>query len=192
MQAYGNSCLNVLFLVEDAAKNLSDQKQIEFKLRSLNPKINPIRRSFKQLNEELRLDENRLLFVGKHEIAVVYYRDAYSPQDYTETNIKLRTKIELSKGTKFDKVINNQMANLFSVSAIKCPTIQHHLSGVKKIQQILTDKDVLRKFCTDNESLEKVHSTFTGIWPLSLDDKGDKAFKMAIENPERYVLKPQR
>lgn len=173
LEAYGNSCLNVLILVEETVINLSDQKQIEFSLKRLNPKVNTIRRTFEQLESELRLDENRLLFVDNLEIGVVYFRHAYSPDDYTVQNINLRTKIELSK-------------------AIKCPTIQHHLSGVKKIQQILTDKDVLRKFCSDNESLEKVHSTFAGIWPLSLDEIGDQTFRMALDNAEKYVLKPQR
>ena len=108
VHAYGDACcLNVLFLVEEGVKNLSDQKQIEFKLKQLNPKINSIRRSFKQLDDELRLDENRRLFVDKLEIAVVYYRVGYSPEDYTENNIKTRTKIELSKGERLIITIKN-------------------------------------------------------------------------------------
>ena len=173
LDAYGNSCSTILFLIEEGVINLSDQKHIEFSIRKLNPNVRTIRRTFQQLETELRLDENRLLFVDDLEIGVIYFRHAYSPGDYTPTNIKLRTKIELSK-------------------AIKCPTIQHHLAGVKKIQQILTDKDVLRKFCTNNESLEKVYSTFAGIWSLGLDEKGEQAFEMALSDPTRFVLKPQR
>lgn len=173
LEAYGNSCSNVLVVIEEDVINLSDQKHIEFSVKKLNPKVNMIRRTFGQLENELRLSEDRLLFVGACEIGVVYFRHAYSPEDYTEANIGLRTKIELSK-------------------AIKCPSIQHHLAGVKKIQQILTDKDVLRKFCSDNASFEKVHSTFAGIWPLSLDEQGDQAYRMALDNPSQYVLKPQR
>lgn len=173
LEVYGEACLNVLVLIEENVINLSDQKQIEFSLKKLNPKVNTVRRTFAQLENELRLSEDRRLFVGDREIGVVYFRHGYSPQDYTQTNIGLRTQIELSK-------------------AIKCPSIQHHLAGVKKIQQILTDKEVLRKFCTDNESFEKVHSTFAGIWPLSLDEQGDQAYRMALDNPSKYVLKPQR
>lgn len=173
LEAYGNSCSNVLVVIEENVINLSDQKHIEFSLKKLNPKVNTIRRTFRQLENELRLGEDRLLFVGDREIGVVYFRHGYSPNDYTPTNIGLRTRIELSK-------------------AIKCPSIQHHLAGVKKFQQILTDRDVLRKFCTNNETFERVYSTFAGIWPLSLDEKGDQAYRMALDDPSRFVLKPQR
>lgn len=173
LEAYGNSCSTLLILVEENVINLSDQKHIEFSVKRLNPQVNVIRRTFEQLESEMRLTEDRRLFVDDREIGVVYFRHGHSPQDYTPTNIELRVKIELSK-------------------AIKCPSIQHHLAGVKKIQQILTDKDVLRKFCTDDASFEKAHATFAAIWPLSLDEKGDQAYQMAIDDPSRFVLKPQR
>ncbi len=33
---------------------------------------------------------------------------------------------------------------------------------------------------------------FTGLYSLDADENGDDAVKMALENPEKYVLKPQR
>ena len=117
LNAYGNSCLNVLFLIEEGVINLSDQKHIEFNLKKWNPKINTIRRTFGQLENELRLDENRILFVEKLEIGVVYFRHGYSPSDYSQTNINLRTKIELSKGKllKLHNLFLIKNDNLFSV-----------------------------------------------------------------------------
>lgn len=176
LEAYGNFGSTILFVVDENAIDLSDQKHIEFSIRKLNSNATCIRRTFRQLEDELRLDENRLLFAGNLEIGVVYFRShAHSIADHTSANnVKLRTKIELSK-------------------AIKCPTIQHQLAGAKQIQQqILADQDVLRRFCTNNESLEKVYSTIAGVWPLSLDEKGDRAIELALNDPTKYVLRSQR
>lgn len=53
-------------------------------------------------------------------MAVVYYRAGYSPDHYHgETEWSARLKIERSK-------------------AIKCPNIQYHLAGTKKVSMILS------------------------------------------------------
>ena len=55
------------------------------------------------------------LYRGKHEVAVVYYRAGYKPDDYpSEVEWNVRLLIERSL-------------------AIKCPTIHYHLAGTKKV-----------------------------------------------------------
>lgn len=37
-----------------------------------------------------------------------------------------------------------------------------------------------------------IRSCFTGIYPLDNSPEGEKALKMGMETPDRFVLKPQR
>jgi len=59
------------------------------------------------------------LFIGKDEVGVIYFRCGYHPDQYpTEREWDARLMMERSL-------------------AIKCPSIQYHLAGTKKIQQAL-------------------------------------------------------
>lgn len=50
----------------------------------------------------------------------------------------------------------------------------------------------MEKFLSDPKKVEAVREVFTGIFSLDRDAQGDEAAAMALQNPERYVLKPQR
>ena len=119
-------------------------------------------------------EDRRLLIDKDREVGLVYYRYCYDPSQYmkSDQSWQLRLKIETSK-------------------AIKCPSISYHLSGVKKLQQILTNRDVVERFVPQEEA-GRLHSTFTGIWGLERDQSGDEAVAMALREPEKFVLKPQR
>ncbi|GKV20594.1 hypothetical protein SLEP1_g30693 [Rubroshorea leprosula] len=73
-------------------------------------------------------------------------------------------------------------------SAIKCPSISYHLAGTKKIQQELAKPNVLERFLENKEDIAKVRECFAGLW--SLDDS--EIIRKAIEQPELFVIKPQR
>lgn len=170
---YGVSKSVILVVVEERTINICDQRILEFTLASLRPDIHMIRRKFVDLSDKLEMKGNNLLYVDGYEIAVVYYRNCYSPEAYPKaSHWELRFKIEKSK-------------------AIKCPSIHYHLAGVKKIQQILTDPDELGKFVSSEES-ELIRKTFVPIYGLEMNEEGNKAIKFALENPVKYVLKPQR
>lgn len=81
---------------------------------------------------------------------------------------------------------------LFRSKAIKCPSIQYHLAGTKKVQQELAKKGTVEQFLNEPEKIESVRNTFTGLYSLDFDESGEQAVKMALKDPERYVLKPQR
>ncbi|CAM5999083.1 unnamed protein product [Sphagnum balticum] len=173
---YGVSNAIILFVVERRSINISDQRWVEFALGDLRPDIKVLRRSFNDLNGKLSLKGNKQLFLDdKYEVAVIYYRTGYAPDDYSngESDWGLRLLMEQSK-------------------AIKCPTIQYHLSGVKKIQQIISKRDVLERFLASEKEVDEVMQTFTGLWGLELGEEGDKAVQIALGQPERFVLKPQR
>ena len=112
------------------------------------------------------------------EISVVYYRSGYGPSDY-ESNPELTWSARLFLETS---------------AAIKCPSLLTQLSGAKKIQQILTSPEYIQKFLPliAEDDLKKLLSTFVTIYPLDNSPQGKLAKKLAFEEPERFVLKPQR
>lgn len=103
------------------------------------------------------------------EISFVYFRSGYEPDQYhSENEWTARLMMERSK-------------------ALKCPAINYHLAGTKKVQQVLARPGVLEKFL-DSEKAQAIRQLFTGIY--SLDD--EPAVARALQNPELFVLKPQR
>lgn len=44
----------------------------------------------------------------------------------------------------------------------------------------------------DGNQADLLRSSFTGLYPLDGTPEGEAAAKRAIENPEGYVMKPQR
>jgi glutathione synthase len=117
------------------------------------------------------------------EVAIVYLRAGYGPQDYPNDDAwKARLQIERS-------------------NAIKCPSILTQLAGAKKVQQVLatpkpaSEPSILSRFIkTTTSSLADLDKTFTNIFPLDSSPSGLEARKIAVD-PELckgYVLKPQR
>lgn len=165
----------LLVVVESFVVNIFDHRVLEFTIARTRPDIRVLRRTFKELSDSSQLKSNRELVIdGKHEVAVVYYRTAYDPEDYGgEMGWNVRLLLERSK-------------------AIKCPSIQYHITGCKKIQQIVANQTVLEKFITNERELKDLMQVFTGLWGLELGPSGDAAIDMALKEPNRFVLKPQR
>lgn len=90
--------------------------------------------------------------------------------------------------------------------AIKCPSVQYHLAGTKKVQQSLAKPGILDRFLNDPNKViiiivlnikkccsvylnllqvKAVSEIFTGLYSLDLDKFGDEAYKMALAEPER-------
>lgn len=148
--------------------------------------VQTVRRSFAQLHEQASLNSSptRELFLSSPtspntltEISVVYFRAGYTPSDYpSSVEWETRTLIERSR-------------------SIKCPSVALQLSGAKKVQQVLTEPNVLNRFISDDEynfEKEELVTTFMKLYPLDDSLLGKEALKLAYSNPERFVLKPQR
>lgn len=164
----------ILFVSEDQVNTICDQKSIQIAINEVRPNVKVLRQSFAQLTSTLKINQEHQIFVNKYEVAVVYYRTGYSPKNYSHSSYwKVRESLELSK-------------------AIKCPSIRYHLAGVKMIQQILTNYDQLKRFLSKKEQLNEIFSTFAKIYRLRDDEEGNFAFKLGLNNPQKYVLKPQR
>ncbi|KAM9350287.1 glutathione synthetase-like [Symphorus nematophorus] len=133
-----------------------------------------IRRKFEEVSSGAFLDDDKRLFVDGLEVAVVYFRYGYMPDQYTEQAWDARLLMERSR-------------------AVKCPDISTHLAGTKKVQQALARPGVLEKFFPDQpQVVEQIRATFAGLYTLDMGPEGDKTVEMALAAPDQFVLKPQR
>ena len=186
---YNINCIRAtLFEVSKWAKRGSGENFIKSLKRVTEEEeiIGSITNTFHDGNDVQKQKEGTLYYKG-FEVAVVYFRAGYTPNDYknhTEEEWAARDVIECS-------------------NAIKCPSIGYHLAGTKKVQQALASPTVLESFLIDRPNdAALLRSCFAGLWALDadvsesndLDDsKGnDKVIADAISNPYKYVLKPQR
>ena len=64
----------ILFIVEDLTYNICDQKFHEFEIRKQNPDVYVIRKTLTEVADQGRLDDEKRLFIGKDEVAVIYFR----------------------------------------------------------------------------------------------------------------------
>uniref|UniRef100_A0A674NAA3 Glutathione synthetase n=1 Tax=Takifugu rubripes TaxID=31033 RepID=A0A674NAA3_TAKRU len=163
----------VMFLVEENQINIFDQRCIENELWKRN--ISTKRKRFRDVSKTGSLDPDRKLFVDGQEVAVVYFRNGYMPQNYqSEQDWQARLLMERSL-------------------AVKCPDIGTHLAGTKKVQQVLSQPGVLEKFFPEQpQVVEQIRSTFAGLYTLDMGPEGDKTIEMALRTPGLFVLKPQR
>ncbi|XP_041656038.1 glutathione synthetase [Cheilinus undulatus] len=172
-ELYGSEKAIVMFLVEESQRNIFDQRYIESELWKRN--IPTKRKRFDDVCKTGSLDQDKRLFVEGEEVAVVYFRNGYMPQNYTsEQHWDARLLMERSR-------------------AVKCPDISTHLAGTKKVQQVLARPGVLERFFPDQpEVVEQIRATFAGLYTLDMGPEGDKTVEMALADPDRFVLKPQR
>ncbi|XP_050069407.1 glutathione synthetase-like [Anopheles maculipalpis] len=164
----------ILFIVEDVTYNICDQRFHEFYIRKAYPHVTVIRRTLTQISQTGKLGSGKELLIDGIEASVVYFRAGYEPGHYYgQGEWDARLLIERS-------------------AAIKCPSIQYHLAGTKKVQQALARPEVLRRFVGDETKIEAIRDIFTGLYSLDQHEGGDEAVALALADPERFVLKPQR
>ena len=125
---YNNPKSVILFLVEDVTYNICDQKFHEFEIRRQCPHVFVIRKTLTQIGQSGKLSNDKKLLVDGHEVAVIYMRCGYHPDQYpTQLEWDARLMMELSM-------------------AIKSPSINYHLAGTKKVQQELAKEGIIEKF----------------------------------------------
>ncbi|XP_025204827.1 glutathione synthetase-like isoform X2 [Melanaphis sacchari] len=164
----------ILVIIENQPMNICDQRFHQFEIARQRPEIKVIVKTLTQMSNEAKLSDSKDLLVQGKKVAVVYYRAGYSPDHYFgEAEWSARLMIERS-------------------TAIKCPNIQYHLAGTKKVQQALATPGTLERFVKDPQKVAEIRKVFTGLYALDLDENGDKAVKMALDAPDRFVMKPQR
>ena len=163
----------ILFIVQEGERNVYDQLHLLNGFDSASVKI--IRKSLNDPRQFCVDPVNGILEVDGHEIGLIYYRAGYSPTEYISLEYwKSRDILESSR-------------------AIKCPDMASHLAGLKKIQQVLTTPHILLETMKQDQNIvNELRSCFAGIYSLDDTEEGAKNTEMAISDPERFVLKPQR
>uniref|UniRef100_A0AAQ6ALA1 Glutathione synthetase n=1 Tax=Amphiprion ocellaris TaxID=80972 RepID=A0AAQ6ALA1_AMPOC len=155
-ELYGSERAVIMFLVEENQRNIFDHRYVENELWKRN--IRTIRRRFEDVSKTGTLDDNKNLFVDGQEVAVVYFRNGYMPQNY-----------------------------IFVFSEFT------HLAGTKKVQQVLARPGVLERFFPGQpQVVEQIRATFAGLYTLDMGPEGDTTVEMALAEPDKFVLKPQR
>ncbi|KAF7998166.1 hypothetical protein HCN44_009564 [Aphidius gifuensis] len=171
---YNDPLAIIIFVVEDFSYNISDQRFHEFEIKRQNPNVKVVRKTLTQLSNQAKLGINNELLINNNKVAVVYYRCGYEPKQYpTQKEWDVRLLIERSL-------------------AIKCPSIQYHLAGTKKVQQALANSNVVANYLNNDKKVACIENIFTGLYSLALDENGNAATDMALKYPERFVMKPQR
>ncbi|KAK6203062.1 glutathione synthetase [Scheffersomyces amazonensis] len=175
---YGVNNSVILFIVQPGERNCFDQRHIEYALIN-DHNIKSYRLTLEEVSSQTTIKDNKLYLKSTmDEVSVVYYRSGYAPTDYEvnpEKTWEARLLLEKS-------------------SAIKSPSILTQLAGAKKVQQILTNADAIKQALPDitESDLSLLLSTFVSIYPLDDTEQGKLAKKLAFEQPENFVLKPQR
>ncbi|GAB0133220.1 hypothetical protein EsDP_00001632 [Epichloe bromicola] len=182
----------VIFLVQGDERNVWDQRHLEYQLAKSSPTIPVFRLAFADIMKNTTLAQTKkrqLLYSSpinqdaKYEVAVVYMRAGYGPNDYPSQQAwDARCHLERSH-------------------AIKCPSVLTQLAGTKKVQQVLAtprsenEVSILSKFIKDDTpSATELWKTFTNIYPMDASELGLVARKKALDpnQCQDYVLKPQR
>lgn len=174
-ELYNKPDCYILCIREEVALNFADQLAVEQRVRAKRPDIKTIRRSFKKVSETTKLGPNKQLLIDDtKEVAIVYFRYGYDPSNYDFlTAWDTRLLLERSR-------------------AIKCPSINFHLSGLKKYQQILNKPEYLERFLSTRDS-ERLAKTFCEFWPLDPETTaGQEGFRVGTSTSRKLVLKPQR
>lgn len=200
-EAYGPSRSNpplppcVIFLVQDSERNVFDQLALsthlhkEHKITSFRLPISKILAYTSIPSKDIN-PSRPLIYTPPsspatpYEVTVVYFRALYAPTEYdTPTSWAARHHLERS-------------------AAIKCPSVLLHLSGSKKVQQVLTsrppDVDHLKAFLPNHpdSTLSNLRSTFAPQYSLSSPDLSvePEGIRLALSETTaaNHVLKPQR
>lgn len=172
---YGVLDSYILLVSEERSSNFSDFLYIELTVSKMRPDIRIVRIRFCDLHDVAQLGPNKELFIDKNkEIALVYFRYGYDPSNYNfGAAWSVRILLERSK-------------------AIKCPSINFHLSGAKKFQQLLNSSLDLEKFLSASDA-KKLSQVFCKFWSIEASSpEGEKGFQIGLSNAKNLVLKPQR
>ena len=173
----------VVFVVQPGETNTVDQRLLEFALHDSHG-IPVVRMGLGEVPGGVTADGStgRLTHgPSGREVAVVYYRAGYTPDDYPggDSGAEWAGREVLERG-----------------ACAKCPCLGYHLAGTKKVQQELARPGAVERFLGDGDGAAGVRSAFAGLYSLGADaneeDAGAVREVLTGGGEGRYVLKPQR
>lgn len=180
--AFGNERAAVVFVIMQEEKNSFDQRHLEYSFhdgtRSLGVKhhVPVLFRTLQDIGRDGELDVQGNFLLAGQQIALFYFRAGYGPDSYAiDETLAWSGRLLAERST-----------------AIKCPDVASQLIGTKKVQQVFSQPGAVERFIDDPEAVKRIRRTFAGLYSLDPGAAGDEAERMALQNPSKYVLKPQR
>ena len=177
-----NGRSTVLFVIQPNETNLMDQYALQHALETRH-NISVARISLASAATLVTRDPTTgSLHLADTEITTIYFRAGYTPADYSE-----------SAGGP--TATWSGRALLENSRATKCPDLGLHLAGTKKVQQDLTNREVLEEFARGGNDVDALHATFAEQYSLGKDLSDEVARRVTARltaNPNLWVLKPQR
>ncbi|GAB66945.1 glutathione synthetase, partial [Plasmodium cynomolgi strain B] len=118
------------------------------------------------------------------EVSVVYFRSLYSPDHFNETIWNVRELLEFS-------------------DAVKIPSVPYQLVGSKRIQMMLLDESILKKYLSldlnkrkkSDKQIQHDMNLLQKTFALQVDpslSQNEHIVSHAIREDHHYLLKPQR
>uniref|UniRef100_A0A914H7U5 Glutathione synthetase n=1 Tax=Globodera rostochiensis TaxID=31243 RepID=A0A914H7U5_GLORO len=177
-EAFGNKNALFVFLTHADSRYRFELRDMALQLEQMsNGQMKVEYISLKDGYEQLKLGEDFSLLLNGKIVGVVYSRISALGYMANAQGMEARRTIELS-------------------NAIKAPSLAIAISSSKKIQQLLAMPGTLERFFpdpADADNVAAIRETFAGLWALDKNDEQTKrVIKDAIENPGKYVLKPNR
>ena len=172
----------ILFVVQDRNLNIADERSIEYELWNCEPPLPNFRIIFgEDVLKHTSLSEDRQLLYHPPirpnqtwEVSVVYSRSAHDDFEYDEAGFFARLQLEKRR-------------------AINCPDILTQLTGLKKVQQALTEDETLERWLRPEE-VATIRETFGTMHSLKTlkAGKDDSSMNKVEESLDKYFLKPNR
>lgn len=174
-QRYRQGDSQMLFIIPAGEANAFDQLGLLSRLR-IEFEVPAVRTSLQELGQLGELRGGDLYFRGRR-VTLVYFRAGYTPDHYPDPECwQARRLIEES-------------------SAISVPSVATQLVNSKKMQQILAQPEILRRFVEEEEArlLLEAQMVLAGV-DQEIEWRGQRApaRQHALSHPEAWVLKPSR
>jgi glutathione synthetase len=164
----------ILFIVPEGEVNAFDQRMLQNYLQ-FNHSISVRRTTLAEVEEKLE-ERNGVAYFENREVGIAYFRAGYSPTHYHQKAWSARRRLENS-------------------SAICIPNAPTQLANTKKMQQLLSRRDVLSAFVSPAETdfLLNTQVVMSGV-DETVEFRGQNAVarELALSAPELWVLKPSR
>jgi glutathione synthase len=174
LRRYGHPGAIAAMIVRPDETNVFDQRLLEARLRERG--IEMRRLSLREIGEQGALREGHLTIQGRI-VALAYYRAGYAPDDLRHPSARAG------------------MERIAQSSAIAVPSPAVHLSGSKKVQQVLANPAALARFASA-PAAARLKAAFVALHgpedPISGQTGTHPAWQEALRQPSRWVLKPQR
>lgn len=155
----------ILFLVPPGEVNAFDQRAMQAEL-ILEYDIPVLRTTLDELGEKGQIVDGKVVFQGKS-VAIAYFRAGYSPDHYLKSQAWAGRKL------------------LEHSHTVSIPSVTIQLANTKKIQQVLSSRETLEQFVPAQEAAQLLETMVT-MAPVA------EARQQALDEPEKWVLKPSR